>query len=294
MFFLLVGYIAFLAFAARGAEAADVGLGRVTAGFEIAAGPQRDAARISGYNDAIASFDAGDGYLEFFTTLVETITINSEVFFQANDNQAVLGAIESVRCGSDPAVVCTVSSASGNWSANLSGVNIVMAINGSAAGSTHGLPPGDAGFDAAVLSAINSAAGPVNASVDALSVSGEVSYRVDLWKNESLVPTNAADVARVDTLRDYMDTAMAALVTAQGGPGDSAVAATRDYCAVRTCDTCSASTGICDCPADTWGVDCEVPCVCQNGGTCGPTACRCDYPYMGRRCDAVKTCVECS
>jgi hypothetical protein len=286
--------LVFLAAAGVAPAVAQVGLGRVSGGFQIADGPQRSAAMADVYNETDTLFDPGAGYLEWLTTFEEIITVSSDVFFQVGNNNVVLDAIKEVRCGAQVGS-CSIASVVVGGDGSRVGFN----ISGSLVGDTVealGTAPGAAGFDDAVLVAINNTLQDPNfnisaSSVAAASVSGQAIFQVDLWRNASSDPTAPTDLAQADALKALFDSTVTSVLVARGTVGDGALTSSLDYCALRTCGQCDAVTGLCTaCPTDTWGLNCEIPCVCQNGGTCGPTACRCDYPYMGLRCDTVKDC----
>lgn len=75
------------------------------------------------------------------------------------------------------------------------------------------------------------------------------------------------------------------------------IPSTIDFCPPsRLCSgngVCNDNTGICECVGDWWGVDCETPCVCENGGICVDAYCRCPFPWWGQRCNKESECTTC-
>jgi len=111
-------------------------------------------------------------------------------------------------------------------------------------------------------------------------VGGTVSVRVAVYAVANGV--DPIEVSELDQLRVLNN----ALVRAAGS--DGAVAHSLDLCAERTCHgvgACPPDSGVCECVGDWWGVDCETPCACQNGGVCdGRGLCVCPYPFFGKDC----------
>jgi len=70
------------------------------------------------------------------------------------------------------------------------------------------------------------------------------------------------------------------------------VSDTLSLCGTRVCNgrgTCH--EGLCKCAGDWWGIDCETPCACKNGGVCdGGGMCTCEYPNHGRDCGKTRDC----
>ena len=153
----------------------------------------------------------------------------------------------------------------------------------------------DPGFEQAVAAA----AGVNVTDVTVSAAGGDLTITFVLAAESSeFLPLGEEVMEEVDTLTANLVQVSNAVVAELGIDSDDISLANLNPCADRDCggygsSLCDADTGICACPAGTWGVNCDDACVCENGGLCPANQCFCPYPYWGGRCQLVSdTCSD--
>lgn len=244
---------------------------------------------IDGVNNTI-NFPASDLLLS--VDFEDIFSMKTDLFVYLNDNNEVLQALNAVRCGSLPPSVCTIAPyvlanpVQGRTSFKISASTEFV--------DDLGFYPGEnPSFDQALIDYVNNTINDpaFNFSVsdiDTQSEDGSVHFTYTVQKPYDAEPSTTADFERATITKTGIETSLL------GVNGVIVKAPAIDYCVVRDCNggVCNSNTGVCSCINNRWGISCEVECVCQNGGTCGSTHCKCSYPYKGRTC-AVEA-VECS
>lgn len=132
---------------------------------------------------------------------------------------------------------------------------------------------------------------------------GEVVIEITLLAQVTNEPSGEDTLADLQAIQASLNNATQVLVDEFDEPGSTVTLVELDLCGSRDCsgygdssaagtdsNGCTTSTGVCVCTDDRWGINCEAPCACNNGGYCANSLCHCDYPYYGLRCDDVKTC----
>lgn len=137
-------------------------------------------------------------------------------------------------------------------------------------------------------------------------VGGEVILDISLIAEVTTEPTDSNSLLAIQEIQASLNNATTILVEELGAPTDSVTTVTLDLCSNRDCNGfgdataegtdengCNTETGACVCLNDRWGINCETPCVCENGGTCSNSYCHCIYPYYGFKCHLDKS-TDCS
>lgn len=222
---------------------------------------------------------------------IDIFSMKTDLFTYVNDNSLILDSISEVRCGQIPTSNCVVAPyvladpVDGRTSFKITTTTDLFPLLGEF--------PGNDIFDQQLLSRVNATLQDplfnfTTTEVDSVSEDGFLEFSYTVKKPYSTEPSTVDDLQRVVNVKNAIS---AALVGITGTVIDPP---TTDYCSVRDCNggSCNANTGICTCVGDVWGISCEVACVCDNGGICGKTHCKCQYPYKGRTCATEAT--ECS
>lgn len=285
-------------FSANFANGQEIGLGRVTGSFKAKDGRDRGAINSAFFGDVNSTFANSDtANTQYSFTVEEIISTEGDIFFQVNDNGVILDAIKTARCASLP---CTISSYvdPGVVSPRVA-FKIVMTGDSALEQfpADEGKHPDHADLETDVLTLMNATLQDpdfnfTESDLNIQSESGETSIQLDVYRNVTTDPSKVSAMSFVDTAEGLMSTELQTRFLANAEPGDTLGDVEVDRCVLRTaCLECESSTGDClSCATDTWGLNCEVPCTCENGGSCGTDSCTCDYPYMGQRCDLVRDC----
>jgi hypothetical protein len=144
----------------------------------------------------------------------------------------------------------------------------------------------------------NAFALPNSQDYTAFGVDGEITIKFTL--NEDSDGTYPLDSTVIDTLQALHTNHSAVstvLFNSLRTSEDSLTGVILNKCPTeRTCNgvgTCNPTTGVCVCTGDWWGIDCETPCTCDNGGQCLGAYCYCEFPWYGFRCHLDSGCETC-
>lgn len=222
-------------------------------------------------------------------------TVNQGLIDEIGDNAALQAAILDVRCGT-AAAQCSLTfnpSSRRQLSTVAVVIEITFDIDSSLLSNVDGLDLSDPGFEDALATAL----GLTNSSdIIVTSSGGDITVTADLQGILGADPL-AEDLIEVsENLQSDMESITDTLLDALGAsPSDAyLIESTLNLCpADRDCSgngTCDPATGVCTCVGDWWGINCETPCVCNNGGDCVNAYCQCLFPYYGLRCDDEKDC----
>jgi hypothetical protein len=211
----------------------------------------------------------------------------------------LLGHIKSVICGDVP---CAVSQGAGRRRLRelQSSGEIVVSVEFDLDDTLFDdLVAREAFTDPGFAAALAAAAGvhPDNVTVTTAESSLEVDFVV-AEESDGVNPVDTAVLAILQELVDGMQGVVDAAATELGIPPSSITVGGVDRCADRDCNgrgSCDPNTGICACSDPAfWGVNCETPVSCENGGTprSDTAYCTCPYPYYDARCNSTR--LECS
>jgi len=225
----------------------------------------------------------------------EVFSMQSEIFSKVNDNNVIIDAVTVARCGQIPCTV--VSTTYPGVNTTRSAFKVVLTSNINQNYTDGGDDFDSSNFETVLLQEMNNTLQDPNfnftgGDVQAQSEEGSIYYQVDVFRNVLADPTDLKSVSFALAAKKLVDEEMLQKYGQNADPGDLIEETKIDYCVLRTsCLDCDQSTGDClSCPTDTWGLDCEVPCTCDNGGTCGESNCICNYPDMGLRCELQRNC----
>lgn len=273
-----------------------VGLARVSRQAQMVHGGDRDSV-INDIYDNVDSAFANQPFVSIDQSFVyeEVFSMQAEIFFQVNDNAVILDAIKLARCAQIP---CTLESTV-YPGVNTTRVAFKATLSSGINQPSNGLPDDfdSSSFVLTLLQEMNNTLQDPDfnftvADVRAQSEEGSIYYQADVYRSVLTDPTDIRSMGFVEAVKKLVDEEMLQKFAQVAESGDTIGDTEIDYCVLRnTCLDCESDTGDClSCPIDTWGLDCEVPCTCSNGGTCGADSCICDYPDMGLRCDLQRNC----
>lgn len=273
-----------------------VGLARVSRRANLVHGGDRQDIISHIYNIINSTF----GNQEFATVdqtfvMEEIFSMQAEIFFQVNDNDIILNAAKAARCDQ---IACTLESTV-HPGVNTTRVAFKVVVSSTVGQDsyTQGEEFDSANFHTVMLQEMNNTLQDPNFNytqddILAQSEQGSIYYQADVYRDVLTDPTDLKSKGFVLAVEKLVDEKMLQRFLTIAGTGDVIEDTKVNYCVLRnTCLDCDARTGDClSCPPDTWGLDCEVPCTCSNGGTCGADNCICEYPDMGLRCDLQRNC----
>jgi hypothetical protein len=273
-----------------------VGIARVSRQVQMVHGGDRNNVIDYIYRQVVTTF-TGRQFVSIDQSYVyeEVFSMQAEIFFQVNDNDAILDAIKLARCAQH---ACTLESTV------YPGMNTTRVAFKAVVSSGVNQPNNGVAYDfdstsfqVVLLQEMNNTLQDPDfnftiADIQAQSEEGSIYYQADVYRDVLTDPTDLKSMGFVHAVKKLVDEEMFKQFVLVAETGDSIENTEINYCVLRsTCLNCDSSTGDClDCPIDTWGLDCEVPCTCSNGGTCGADSCLCDYPDMGLRCDLQRSC----
>ena len=228
----------------------------------------------------------------------ESVIVPVEIY---TDHSDFMDALIAARCG-DAADLCTVRLVSTNEGARrLSGrelatesvtIEIVYEIDDAAFAEIQG----DALDSESLRDKLAIQLGVASEDIDVFTeTTGEVTVSVVLTEeSDGFEPIGEDTLAEIQSIQSSLTTITADLVTELGLEAADIEGTEVDLCAGRDCNgrgTCDSATGVCTCNVDThWGINCETPVSCLNGGTVMGAYCACDYPAYGQRCGLTRDC----
>lgn len=112
------------------------------------------------------------------------------------------------------------------------------------------------------------------------------------------LPTSSNSFSALYETKTLLDTKADEVIALFGVSGDTVTKTSINLCSGReTCSgqgTCNGATGVCECNTGWLGINCQTPCICQNGGNCATGSCSCLFPYFGVLCEQTNTeCTTC-
>lgn len=238
---------------------------------------------------------------------VESGLITVQLIQLVNNNTKLENAFKALRCGSSPELcVVTISYPDGGRRLlrdvdprELSGVasiQIRFELSQELYNDLDGITLDNSTFEQALADALGVSN---NEDVTITSTGGFVTVYGSLSAPSINDPLDTTLIDAANNLQTNMQIIIAALIDLIGSPTQGFVVGTTiDLCpSSRNCNnvgTCNPATGVCTCIGDYWGINCETPCTCVNGGYCRDAMCRCTYPWHGLRCDSVTDCGTCA
>lgn len=237
--------------------------------------------------------------------IVEGGLITLDLFTNVNNNTRLEQALKTIRCGSlSEYCYVTISQSNGGRrqlrdTRELAGVvpiQIQFELSQDLYVAMDGITLEDSAFEQALATALGV---PNDDAVTISSTGGVVTVYATISTQPKINPLDTTLIDAANNLQAGMETIIAALISALGNPAQGYVVGTTvDLCPpTRTCSyigTCNPSTGVCACTGDYWGINCETPCTCNNGGYCLNVMCRCTFPWHGLRCDSMTDCDTCA
>lgn len=158
-----------------------------------------------------------------------------------------------------------------------------------------GFEANDPAFIQSLETTLGLSAGSVSITYD----SYVFAVRVTLYASEfDGIPLTETDIQSIVNQKPAVDSIVSAAFANESTGGEDSVTLTGelDLCFQRTtvypnCESCVATTGVCNCAHGWFGVSCTVEAICQNGGTLDPANfCSCVYPYYGQLCESMQNC----
>jgi hypothetical protein len=229
----------------------------------------------------------------------ESGTISLELVNQVGDNALLEEKILQVHCGAAAASCAIVINyerrmlGHGRELATFITIDITYDIDSSLLSTVDGLDLSDPGFEQALMDAI----GLGNLTdVYVTSNGGFLTLTVTLNAKPSDDPLGEDLLGVAQVLHTNVTAITNTLLYVLGLPSDEAYLLTSDVdlCPpVRDCSNngeCDDVTGACSCVGNWWGINCETPCECNNGGECVKALCHCEYPWYGLRCGDARDC----
>lgn len=147
---------------------------------------------------------------------------------------------------------------------------------------------------------LESELGLAEGTVSVFTISNSITVEVEVISTpqDSLPTTPEVFQLLLDT-KALLDAQADVVFGVFGITGDTVLKTTLNLCLGReTCGghgTCNTETGICACEIGFLGINCQTPCVCENGGNCDTGKCQCHFPFYGVLCEQTKDeCVACS
>lgn len=266
---------------------------------------RNDTARFEVTQDIIDQFntnypDTVDYYIKETITSEEEGTVNSLLVTTVGNDTLLEEKLAQVRCGSAaPNCQVTVNggrrmlmSEHGRKLDSQLLLEITFDLDSSLLSTVNGFDLNDPEFEAELLDAL----GLDNTTeITVTSNAGDITIVATLEANPSTDPLGEELAATGQEAGENLEAITESLLLALGvGPDNALVLSTTlEYCPVeRDCNgrgVCDPETGICACVGNWWGIECETPCECVNGGECKNALCHCDYPFYGLRCNSTST-----
>jgi hypothetical protein len=129
------------------------------------------------------------------------------------------------------------------------------------------------------------------------SVGGDITIEATLYATPGDEPLGEELLQAAQDIGANLTSVTNALLDALGAGESQLLSTSTNLCPpARDCSgngTCDAETGACNCVGNWWGINCETPCICENGGECVGALCVCTYPYYDMRCNSTVSCDQC-
>ena len=273
---------------------------RITSDLDISDATKRKNATIELANSAIST---NVEKARVLVSSVETMIIDNGVFITLNDDSDTLANICGTRCG-DLGLLCNCQITQGTGSGNRRLLNdIVVTITWELDYDAYlelessGTDFGDSNFTDELAASLG--VDPNTITVGA--VDGTIQLEIFIVDTDALEIGSV--VSEMEAIESAVDATTSTLVSELGLDAGDIVSSELDLCADRNCTGrgdstalgtndvgCTTATGQCVCIGDYWGIDCQIACECENGGTCKNAYCVCEYPYYGQRCNQTVDC----
>lgn len=256
---------------------------------------------VSRVNTDLIATTTTEQTLDIFVDGTEEVTINSDLFANYGDDDALMNHIKTIVCSESLVNLCSIGMANRRLLRELQSeitVEVTYSVDSDIFESlvVNGTSFSDeSAFEQALALALG-----VNTSDIVLSAASGtlvVEYVVsdEATGDDPLLEENLQALQEVES--DII-TIVNTITTELYINPNSVNVEDVDYCTGRDCNnrgTCNPDTGICDCTdTDYWGVNCETLVNCNNGTKASGVAyCVCEYPEYGLRCENTKDCELC-
>jgi hypothetical protein len=250
---------------------------------------------------AISFPDTSDYSVKKNIVSVETGIITQELITETNNNTLLEEKIKAIRCG-NAADSCNITINYGGGrrlterelAAGIY-IEITYEISSELLATVDGLDLDDTVFEQQLADAL----GISNlTNIEITSDGGEITISATLEALPNSDPLGAELLATAQALYTDMINVTTALLNALGASDSDILSSNIDLCAPdRDCSgngSCNSNTGVCACVGNWWGINCETPCECFNGGECVKAFCHCKFPFFGLRCNSDSGCSTCN
>jgi hypothetical protein len=266
---------------------------------------------VSSINDALFNLYPGDSYraLEKIVSVTISGAFSSQLYDIVNNEALLYDSIKETKCGT-ASEYCSIINPSARRMLGTNSVfsneyqfELVIEIDM----GLYSMIDGTNVDDPAFITALESTLGLTHDDAYTVtSIDNKVIIGVTLIvENENNEPLPESLIDTVEDIYSNITVYTTDLVENLGVNGDYVSSTDIIRCPVeRTCggqgnDKCNADTGVCECDYFNnnywWGIDCETPCECNNGGSCVKGVCHCTFPQWGLRCDNTHTdCQQCT
>jgi hypothetical protein len=265
-----------------------------------------DEDRASVIEDLIAALaisfpDTSDYSVKKNIVSVETGIITQELITETNNNTLLEEKIKAIRCG-NAVDSCTITINYGGGrrlterelAAGIY-IEITYEISSELLATVDGLDLDDPAFEQQLADAL----GISNlTNIEITSDGGEITISATLEALPNSDPLGTELLATAQALYTDMVDVTTALLIALGASDSELLSSNINLCAPdRDCSgngSCNSYTGVCACVGNWWGINCETPCECFNGGECVKAFCHCKFPFFGLRCNNDSGCSTCN
>jgi hypothetical protein len=250
---------------------------------------------------AISFPDTSDYSVKKNIVSVETGIITQELITETNNNTLLEEKIKAIRCG-NAVDSCTITINYGGGrrlterelAAGIY-IEITYEISSELLATVDGLDLDDPAFEQQLADAL----GISNlTNIEITSDGGEITISATLEALPNSDPLGAELLATAQALYTDMVDVTTALLIALGASDSELLSSNINLCAPdRDCSgngSCNSYTGVCACVGNWWGINCETPCECFNGGECVKAFCHCKFPFFGLRCNNDSGCSTCN
>jgi hypothetical protein len=277
--------------------------------FNVKDSSAREQATLTIISDLKGTVDDPSDLL-FNVASTETSTIPMAVYDEINDPSLITQSYEKAR-GCYPDCTATVTYI-GNQKQNRRVLQfndyVTIEIHFELTESAYNdlVASGNNLDDPTFLDELSSELGTLTSNLTVSVVDGEIVLEVSLLAASTGDLTGEETIEQMQEIQDSLNNATHVIVEELGESTDSVTTVELDLCGDRDCngrgdstvdgansDGCVLETGICACIGNWWGINCESPCTCDNGGVCCDALCHCPYPYYGEICENFKNCTVC-
>lgn len=230
-------------------------------------------------------------------------SFNKQLFLDYDDDASLVAHIKTLLCGTIP---CTISHAydevgGSRRALQTSGeITVTMTFDLDDVAYEE-LATRNSFNDPAFVEALALALGVSQADVVITTTNGIVDITfVVTHESDGEEPLDASILDDLNEAANLVDNATDVITSELGLDAGDIESVAVSLCGNRDCNgrgTCDSSTGICQCLVPNyWGVNCETPVSCKNGGRPEnlEARCRCTFPYFGMRCASMNSACSCA